>query len=181
MPITLQPIYQPYGNVRNSFQQIMGESGNTGPIQYNVPLSSMRNSQGQTNINPNGGEETPEDRINREAFSIAEKRMGQFRADGAFMQLMDPSRAAGLDNYRLTPYEQNNYNKLQQAGYSQDYSLANAGSGAGASYRPNSIEGQFIQGSFDRDQRDRNAGWALTGYQPSSQVQRAYQNLLNRI
>lgn len=172
---TQLPIYQPYAAVQNSYQQMMG-----GPIQYNVPLSNLRQNSVVPNINPQGTL-SPEDRIERDATRVAERGITNLMAQGRTMELLDPYRAQGLADYQLTPYEQNNYRKLQQAGYSQDYSLANAGSGAGASYRPNTIEGQFIQGSFDRDQRDRDARWALTGYQPSSQVQRAYQNLLNRI
>lgn len=150
------------------------------PIQYNQPVQQLRQNRDVININTNGGN-TSQDRINRQATRLAEQQAAQLRSTGEFMKMLEPQRIQAMNSYTLTPYEQGNFNRLRSVGYSDAYAFANAGSGAGASNRPNSIEGRWIQGAFDRDQRDQQVRNSITGYTPSNALEQSYQRLLGRI
>lgn len=176
-----------YSTIQNNYDRLAGVQpmnalqGPTGydPIQYNRPVDTLRQQRDVININTNGG--TPQSRIDSRANRMAEDATSRLYAQGQFNSLIEPNRIAGLDQYRLTPREQANYRTLNNSGYSQGYSLANAGSGVGSGVRYNSPEGQFIQDIYNRNTRDQAASNALTGYTPSSALEQSYQRLFNRL
>lgn len=182
--------FNQYSTVQNTYDRVIGSrpssaiSGpsNYDPIQYSQPARTMRSPNGRGWSNASGNEEeTPYDRINRDSLRQAEQAAARLQAGGDLLRLTEPQRIQAANQYRLTPYEQNNFNRLRMAGYSDGYSFNNAGSGAAASYRPNSIEGRTIQGAFDRDQRDDRIRQTLMGYTPSNALEDSYNRLFNRL
>lgn len=180
-------IFNQYSTVQNTYDRVMGSrptaalSGpsNYDPIQYSQPANSLRRNADVININTNGG--NSQSRIDTLSNRQAEQAAAQLQAGGDFLRLTEPQRIQAANQYRLTPYEQNNFNRLRMAGYSDGYAFNNAGSGAGASYRPNSIEGRTIQGAFDRDQRDARISQTLRRYTPSNALEESYNRLFNRL
>lgn len=176
-----------YSTIQNNYNRLAGVQptsalqGPTGydPIQYSQPVNTLRQQRDVININTDGG--NSQSRVDSRANRMAEDAMGNLQAQGRFMSLIEPNRIAGLDQYQLTPREQANYRTLNNAGYSQGYSLANAGSGVGSGVRYNSPEGQFIQDIYNRNTRDQAANNALIGYNPSSALEQSYQRLFNRL
>lgn len=168
---TQLPIYQPYATVQNSYQQMMG----SGPIQYNVPLSSLRQEQTAPTINTLGNlsdQEQVDTMAQRLANRARAQQQAQYTTFGdtlnqnlALLGKLDIGRDAAANLYA--------------GAYNSGY-LRNEGPGFYAQGSSAPV-GSTLYNSRQRNQELNYANTQATllrsGVDPK-QVERAYQRLL---
>lgn len=178
----------PYSTLQANYDRLAGVQpmaaargpGNYDPIQYSQPIASLRQGGDSLTINTQGTA-TPQERIDGRANRIAEDQASKYLAYGKTQQLLEPNRIAAINSYQLPGAFKDNYNKLKNIGYSNQYALANAETGAGSDFGANSSQFRMTQGAFDRDQMARSQMNTLYGYTPSNTLEQSYQRLLGRL
>lgn len=182
--------FTPYGTLEANYNRLAGVQpttalqGPTGydPIQYSQPVTNLRQNRDVININTQGNGNS-QSRLQNQANRVAERQaaqvLGNWQAQGMINQGLEGARNAYINNYRLTPQERQNINRLTGQGYSTGFAFNNRGTQFASN--ANQAEGRILQENYDQQNAQSGAYNAATGYNynPSS-LEQSYQRLLGR-
>jgi len=181
--------YTPYGTLEANYNRLAGVQPTTSlqaptgydPIQYSQPVTNLRQNRDVININPNGGMSS-QDRIQTRANKLAEEQaaqsLGAFQAQGLIRQQLEPARQNFFNNYRLTPQERTNVDRLIGQGYSAGFAFNNRGTRLTAN--ANQSTGRAFQNNYDQFNNQIEAINSGFGYNPTNSLEQSYQRLLGR-